>query len=89
MSKFLVYILGMFFGLMCGLLLSYKPPTPVAITRAVAFESCGSMAGILVIASDGSSQWYQPPEFPALRDLLKDLPDAEKWAVSFCPKVST
>ena len=63
--------------------LARPAPAPVPV-RVVAFEACGDSAGILVVRSDGSSEWFRPP-YLGLAEAVVGVPDDEKMAVQHCP----
>lgn len=62
-----------------------KPPAPKPrIVQAVAFAACGDPAGILLIASDGTTAWFRPP-YDGLAEAARGIPEGAQYSVDHCP----
>ncbi len=77
---FSAYLLGGYTALMP----STPQPKP-RITQAVAFVACGSPAGILIVASDGTTAWFRPP-YEGLKEATAGIADDAQFSVDYCPE---
>lgn len=66
-----------------------RKPAAVHSVSVVGFKACGEYAGILVTSSDGSTAWFDRPDFAGLKEAVADIPEAKMFVVDYCPHVST